>query len=93
MGKCRSCDKQMEFADKRAWQCELCALWDVLAAKDAEIAELKKDAERIDWLAKQFKTSTIYMDGKQPWLPTGYKLRTLVGSTFRDAIDAAIGKE
>lgn len=42
IGKCRSCDKQLEFVDKRAWQCEVCALWDALAVKDAEIAELKK---------------------------------------------------
>ncbi|SFQ46854.1 hypothetical protein SAMN05216229_12364 [Geopseudomonas sagittaria] len=58
----------------------------------AENRELEKDTARIDWLADQFKTCTVYMTGEHPWRPTSYKLRELNGPTFRHAIDAAMGE-
>jgi hypothetical protein len=48
------------------------------------------DAQRINWLAEQFKTCTVYMSGQHPWSPTSFKLRNLKGPTFRAALDAAM---
>lgn len=54
-----------------------------------QLAAASVDAERVDWLAEQFKTCTVYMDGQHPYYPNSIKLRTLRGPTFRMAIDAA----
>jgi len=60
------------------------------AALQASIAALSgEDAKRIDWLATQFKTCTVYMSGQHPW-SASYKLRDLRGATFREAIDNAM---
>lgn len=56
----------------------------------AEADALRKDAERVNWLAEQFKTCTVFMSGQHPWRPSSYKLRELNGPTFRDAVDAAM---
>lgn len=48
------------------------------------------DAQRIAWLAEQFKTCTVYMSGQHPWFPNSFKLRNLKGPSFRAAVDAAM---
>jgi hypothetical protein len=48
------------------------------------------DAQRIEWLAEQFKTCTVYMSGQHPYAPNSVKLRNLRGPTFRAALDAAM---
>jgi hypothetical protein len=48
------------------------------------------DAQRLDWLAEQFKTCTVYMSGQHPYAPNNLKLRNLAGPTFRAAIDSAM---
>lgn len=71
----------------------LLMVWQAATARQAsELEALRKDAERIDWLADQFKTCTVYMSGQHPWAPNSYKLRQLAGPTFRAAIDAAKGQ-
>jgi hypothetical protein len=45
------------------------------------------DAQRLDWIAHQFRTCTVYMSGQHPYSPTGTRLRHLTGPTFRAAID------
>lgn len=67
-----------------------CIAYSVLEALLAERASLLADARRIDWLERQFKTCTVYMDGQHPWSPNSYKLRELRGPTFRIAIDQAM---
>lgn len=62
----------------------------VCAVLSAEIEALRKDAERVNWLAEQFKTCTVFMSGQHPWRPNSYKLRELNGPTFRAAIDTAM---
>lgn len=63
----------------------------VAAGITAENCEVfRRDAERIEWLAEQFKTCTVDMSGNHPYYPNSIKLRTLRGPTFRLAIDAAM---
>lgn len=51
----------------------------------------KRDAERLDWLQRVSKTSTVYMNNQHPWNMAGnLRLRDLRGPTLRVAIDAAI---
>jgi hypothetical protein len=50
-----------------------------------------RDGERLDWLERKAKTSTVYMDGRHPWNLTGNpRLHNLRGPTLRAAIDAAM---
>ena len=51
-------------------------------------AEIGRDSERLDWLAAQFKTTTVYMSGDAIYAPSRL-LFSLKGRGFRDAIDAA----
>jgi hypothetical protein len=65
--------------------------WALLAEARDEIERLQADAARIDWLGREAKTTTVYMDGRHPWNLTGrLKLRDLRGATFRCALDAAM---
>lgn len=70
---------------------------DLLAAAPTAPAQVpddvRRDAERINWLERKFKTSTVYMDGMHPWHPTHLDLRNLRGPTFRSAIDAAMSAQ
>ena len=55
--------------------------------------DVRRDAERLDWLQRFSKTSTLYIDGTQPWNMAGnFKLRDLRGPTLRAAIDIAMGE-
>lgn len=55
----------------------------------AQSSAAEQDTRRLDWLAFNFKTSTVYMSGQHPYRPN-YKVMQLSGPTFRAAIDAAI---
>lgn len=72
-------------------------LWEVtaqavIAELQEEIAELKKDAKRIDWLARNSKTCTVYGNGTARFFPNLLAAH-LYGTTYREAIDAAIAAE
>lgn len=61
-----------------------------LPALCAEVEALRKDAERLDWLQRAARTSTVHMGGQHPWNLTGnHKLHNLRGPDLRAAIDAA----
>lgn len=51
-------------------------------------AEIGRDSERLDWLERQFKSCTIYMNGECSFSPSPV-IRNLKGHSFRQAIDAA----
>lgn len=51
-------------------------------------AEIGRDSERLDWLATQFKTTTVYMSGDALYAPSRL-LYGLKGRGLREAIDAA----
>lgn len=56
---------------------------------EAEIAALKPDAERLDFL-QRISRCDPKMDGNHVWWPTSFNVaQTLKGSTIRAAIDAA----
>ena len=50
--------------------------------------ELRKDAERLDYIAGNARCDPK-MDGQHVWWPTSFNHR-LTGPTLRDAIDAAM---
>jgi hypothetical protein len=55
----------------------------------SRVAELEKDAARLDHLAKAARVSSLSIDGDHTWnflWGSGWK----AGATFREAIDAAM---
>ncbi|MDQ8050722.1 hypothetical protein [Luteibacter sp.] len=48
-----------------------------------------EDTKRLDWLATQFRTCTVYMSGSNLYKP-GIGIQSLIGPDFRGAIDAAM---
>lgn len=60
------------------------------SAPRAEAVEAK-DAQRLDWLERQFRTCSLYMDGNHRYAPT-HGVYNMRGPTFRAAIDAAIAQ-
>jgi len=54
-----------------------------------EVARLKKDEKRLDWLEK--KPQRIYRDIPARWVISGQTVATIgdIGGTLRQAIDAA----
>ena len=71
---------------------KLVSTWEEMANEHREREkrgeESRKDSERLDWLAAQFKTTTVYMSGDAIYAPSRL-LFSLKGRGFRDAIDAA----
>ncbi|NHN85766.1 hypothetical protein GOB93_14105 [Acetobacter musti] len=57
--------------------------------RELERAERAKDTERLDWLARQFKTGMVYMNGDCIFAPN-HRVNALKGRNFNDAIDAAM---
>ena len=58
-----------------------------------ENAELRKDAERLDYLQNNARCDPK-MDGNHVWWPTSFnQAQSLKGPTIRSAIDAAKGEE
>ncbi|MFT8445089.1 MAG: hypothetical protein ABF751_09780 [Acetobacter orientalis] len=51
-------------------------------------SEIGRDSERLDWLERQFKSCTVYMNGECSFSPSPV-IRNLKGHSFRQAIDAA----
>jgi hypothetical protein len=57
-----------------------------------ECAELRKDAERLDYLQNNARCDPK-MDGNHVWWPTSFnQAQSLKGPTIRSAIDAAKGE-
>ncbi len=82
-------------ATATAFQNELIPAWEEIERLNKEIAVLSKkakDTERLDWLARQFKTGTVYMSGDCTFAPN-HRVHALKGRNFRDSIDAAMKDE
>ena len=58
-----------------------------IASLEAEVALLRVDAERLDYIQRNARCDPK-MDGQHVWWPTTFNHR-LTGSTLRAAIDAA----
>lgn len=80
--RCDNCGASTEYTDK-----DYASSWN----RRTPAGEDARDAERLDWLASQFRTCTVYMSGMAPWRPN-HRVRELCGQTFREAIDAAMEK-
>lgn len=52
----------------------------------------RTDTERLEWLEKQAKTCTVYMDGTSIYVIAG-DAHNMRGHSFREAIDAAMNNE
>lgn len=52
----------------------------------------RTDRERLDWLGRQYRTSTVYMDGTNDFRPRPIYL-VVRGTDFRAAIDATMDRE
>lgn len=68
----------------------LIAASDLLKAKDAEIDELRKDKERLDWLQSHTRISSLQMNGQHRYSMRFAVQECLRGPTFRAAIDEAM---
>lgn len=76
-------DMYLAYCEGRAIEAE------AIAPLKAQIAELEKV---LDWLSRNCKTSTIYMDGRQPWVPN-HRVMHLVGTSFIEAVKEAINRK
>lgn len=71
--------------------CAKCAEQETtIATLRAQVAEVRKDAARLDWLQNNAKCDPK-MDGNHQWWPlTWNQVRRCVGPTIRAAVDAAM---
>lgn len=93
---CNICELETELATLRAEnalsQRETQIARKALAEAEAEIAELRKDKERIDYLELNPRNAEIFVEGKsQPCLY--YAVAGAFGVRLRAIIDAAIDAE
>lgn len=87
--QCQSCGT---YAMETTWNAPR-AYERKIAALEAEVLALRKDAERLDYIQKNAR-SDPKMDGKHVWWPTSFNhAQNLKGPTVRAAIDAAIEAE
>lgn len=61
-----------------------------IAELEGCVAALRKDAERMDWIAAQCRSCSVDIGGQHSWSRGGPNMVGLRGPTFRDAIDAAM---
>jgi hypothetical protein len=74
--------RHMEMQCKPEWVLELAAERDTLAAR---VAELERDAARLDWLDRQGEAYGVHQHEGNRWVLDG------TFRTARDAIDAEMG--
>lgn len=96
--RCTGCHKPLITQEQHEYEREQ-SLRAQLAAAQEELARLREDAERLDWLCHQLFVNkwngVVGAGSKTNWYVIGsyrHVVETMKGDTFRAAIDAARNK-